>query len=93
MGKMKGKTLEVLAISVCFAVLIAAIAISILTPQVPTEFPLSPTEFNPKTAMASFYEPVEFSIQPSLAQYSLPLDLETTINFNQINSRFDLNEP
>jgi hypothetical protein len=46
----------------------------------------------PKIALASFYEPENVSIEPSVTPYSLPLDLNSVVNFSGINSSFGLTE-
>ena len=47
---------------------------------------------NPKLAMAIFYETDELSISPNSPCYILPLDLEETTNFGEIESGFRLTE-
>jgi len=47
---------------------------------------------NPKLAMAIFYETDELSIFPNSPCYILPLDLEETTNFGEIESGFRLTE-
>jgi len=45
-----------------------------------------------KSAFAQFYEPEKVSVEPNVPPYSLPLDLTTVLNFDQINSRLRLTE-
>jgi len=47
---------------------------------------------NPKLALAVFYETDELSISPNSPCYILPLDLEETTNFGEIESGFRLTE-
>lgn len=46
----------------------------------------------PKVALASFYEPENVVIKPSVPPYTLPLDLATVVNFSRINPKFGLTE-
>lgn len=47
---------------------------------------------NPKLAMAIYYETEELSISPDSPGYVLPIDLEGTTNFAEIESALGLNE-
>jgi hypothetical protein len=47
---------------------------------------------NPKLAMAISYETEELSVSPNSPGYILPMDLEGTTNFAEIESAFGLNE-
>jgi len=46
----------------------------------------------PKVALASFYEPENVFLEPSVPPYTLPLDMATVVNFSRINSNFGLTE-
>lgn len=60
----------------------------------PSPFPseLTYAGAGPKGAFALFYESENISVEPSVAPYTLPLDLATASNFNQVNSQLGLNE-
>lgn len=45
---------------------------------------------NPKNAMASYYSSKELTISSSVAQYTLPLALSTTNNFDKIDTYFSI---
>ncbi|EMR73518.1 Protein of unknown function (DUF3160), partial [Thermoplasmatales archaeon SCGC AB-539-N05] len=47
---------------------------------------------NPKYAMASYYKSEELIINASVSQYQLPLNLNDITNFQNISSRFDIND-
>lgn len=60
----------------------------------PSQLPPEPTYAGaePKNPFASFYEPENISVEPSVVPYKLPLDLITVSNFDQVNSRLGLTE-
>ncbi len=47
---------------------------------------------NPKYLMASAYEPVDFSVNPDVSQYGLPISLDDAVNSDGITSTFSLDE-
>ena len=47
---------------------------------------------SPKYAMAKYYSSEEVRIEASVPQYSLPLELSDIVNFNSLDSLFDLND-
>lgn len=60
----------------------------------PSHLPSGPTYAGAgaKSPFVLFYEPENISVEPSVVQYTLPLDLITVPNFDQVNSRIGLSE-
>jgi len=89
---MKKSEIQFLSLILVVGIIVAATVwvLQKLNPQIIET--VTPSAFNPKTVLASFYERVEVSVEPRAPQYALPLDLATVTNFNEVQSEFPLSE-
>jgi len=90
--------IKLLALFIGIAI-VAATAVWMLPAQQPISPPPGPAPSEPifagqgpKVALASFYEPENVFLEPSVPPYTLPLDMATVVNFSMINSKFGLTE-
>ena len=84
--------IKLLALLVGIAVVAASVVWMLPVQEQPTPLENIFAEQGPKVVLASFYEPENVFIEPSVPPYTLPLDSASVVNFDKVTSKFGLTE-
>ncbi|KUO39094.1 MAG: hypothetical protein AVW05_02075, partial [Hadesarchaea archaeon DG-33] len=84
--------IKLLALLVGIAVVAASVVWMLPVQEQPTPLENIFAEQGPKAALASFYEPENVFIEPSVPPYTLPLKSWSVVNFDKVTSKFGLTE-